>query len=487
MSKADSAHENLAPLAFNRGASADPASLHMVAKLVGVFDEAWYCEAYPDVVAAGLDPYAHYMGSGWREGRQPAKWFDVEGYAARFPGFRPAEDNPVLHFFEHGLTDPQFHKQLGMDLWGGSQDDQPSQISKALQNGLCITGYLRSEIGLGQAARNLTYACDTARLPISMRNLPLPGRQNDLEFRSKCNSPVDRKANLVLVGLPAVVDMQAEVAPGRLNVFYPFWELERIPKEWHAAIRNFDEVWLPSSFVARGFAEIPGLVVRDVPQPVRLPREVPPSRGGSTLRFLTYMDTDSWVSRKNPKAAVEAFCAAFALNRRDVELTVKLRGDRGDGLRQWLGEVAAKDDRIHVVDRTLNRAEMDALMVENDVFISLHRSEGFGFGAAEALAAGRAVVSTDYSATTDFIDEQTGFPVACSMVPVGPGEYIRTENQVWAEVNLDAAVAALRAIEANPAEARARAMRGFAVLQDRFSPAVVGKEIGRILGEHGLI
>ena len=53
---------------------------------------------------------------------------------------------------------------------------------------------------------------------------------------------------------------------------------------------------------------------------------------------------------------------------------------------------------------------MDALMQSCDVFISLHRSEGFGFGAAEALAAGKAVVATDYAGTTDFITADTGYP-----------------------------------------------------------------------------
>lgn len=123
-------------------------------------------------------------------------------------------------------------------------------------------------------------------------------------------------------------------------------------------------------------------------------------------------------SRKNPQAAVRAFRDAFAPGLRDVELVVKTRGDRDDGLRQWLATEAEADGRIRIVDRTLDRAGMDALMAGCDAFISLHRSEGFGFGGGEALAAGKAVVATDSSSTTDLIGPATGYPVAYRLYPV---------------------------------------------------------------------
>ena len=45
-----------------------------------------------------------------------------------------------------------------------------------LRPGICIVGYLRSEIGLGQSARCLAYAADSARIESSFHNLPLSGR-----------------------------------------------------------------------------------------------------------------------------------------------------------------------------------------------------------------------------------------------------------------------------------------------------------------------
>lgn len=454
--------------------------LRAFAESAGVFDAAWYLSAYRDVAASGIDPFTHYMNNGWRQGRKPAGGIDIESHAARIPGFRAGHDNPMSCLLKSASQLDAVRAKLA----GRS----PVLLPRNLDNGLCVSGYLCSETGLGQAARNVVYACDAVRLPVSSRALVLPGRDSEVEFASKCNPVVDRKAQVVVADLAAIDHHRLEVAPGRLNVLFPFWELGRIPREWHAGIRDFDEVWAPSRFIASAFADVAGVTLHHVPQPMRLPIQPPAARPHrSTLRFFTFLDFGSYVARKNPQAAVNAFRAAFAGAKRDVELVVKTRGGRDEGLRKWLGDIAAQDDRIKIVDRTLDRVGMDALMMECDAFISLHRSEGFGLGAAEALAAGKAVVATDYGGTTDFINELTGYPVAYTLEPVRDGEYVHTQGQVWATANADAAVTALRAIHASPAEAEARARRGFALLKDQQSLPAVGRRIAQILGERGIV
>jgi hypothetical protein len=365
---------------------------------------------------------------------------------------------------------------------------RPSDAPILLQDGLCITGYLRSEVGLGQAARNLAYACDSQRLPLSFRDLPLPGRYNDPEFATKSNQIADRKAQLLVMGLPSILYLQQEIGSGRINILYPFWELSRVPPEWLTVAHRFDEVWAPTSFVASSFPDTFGRPVRIVHQPVRLPPAAPPPRSGrDTLRLFTYLDFDSFGARKNPTAAVNAFKAAFSPTRRDVELIVKVRGVRDDGLREWLRRAAAEDRRIEVIDRTLDRALMDELMARCDVFISLHRSEGFGFGAAEALAAGKAVVATNYGGTTDFITPTTGYPIDYILEAVRPDEYVDTDGQVWASARQEAAVAALRSIYQDPAEAAARTLSGFTLLRAQNSLTSVGAEIAIRLRDLGAL
>jgi glycosyltransferase involved in cell wall biosynthesis len=459
-----------------------------LAERLGLFDAQWYCTQYPDVAVPGADPFTHYMQDGWREGRRPAPGFGAEDYALVEREFDVRADNPIIHLLQVGLGNPAVCRWL-------DNTARPVGVEQAgstrLQEGLCVIGYLRSETGLGQAARNLAYACDAGRLPVSFRHMPLRGRESDAEFATKCNTVPDRKLNLLVAGLPAIGDLSHEIGPGRINILYPFWELGHVPDAWLDTARRFDEIWAPSSFVARAFPPDFDRPVRLVRQPLRMSAYLPDDgHAQDTLRLYTYLDFDSFGARKNPKAAVRAFQAAFPTGQRDVRLIVKVRGGQhsGDaGMRKWLFETAAHDPRIEIVDKTLDRAEMDALMQSCDVFVSLHRSEGFGFGAAEALAAGKAVVATDYAGTTDFIAPDTGYPIPYKLVPLKKGDYPGWEGQVWAESSLDATVAALRSIYDDPNAARAKGRSGQALLRQLFAPGVVGAQVRELLQSLGCL
>lgn len=115
----------------------------------------------------------------------------------------------------------------------------PFDTALSLKPGLCIVGYLRSEIGLGQAARCLAYAADAVRLPSSFHHLPLPMRENEPEFTTKCIPLPDRKANLLVFGLPSITALYGEIGGGRHNILYPFWELHGIEREWLGAVPRF--------------------------------------------------------------------------------------------------------------------------------------------------------------------------------------------------------------------------------------------------------
>ena len=69
------------------------------------------------------------------------------------------------------------------------------------------------------------------------------------------------------------------------------------------------------------------------------------------------------------------------------------------------------DGQIRLIDETLSRSQMSALMSEADAFVSLAPCGRFGFGAAEALAAGKAVIATNWSATSEPVTPETGFVI----------------------------------------------------------------------------
>ncbi len=64
------------------------------------FDPVYYLRQSPDVAAAGLDPFEHYMVIGATEGRAPSAGFDTGYYRDRYLRHLP-EVNPLLHYRQH--------------------------------------------------------------------------------------------------------------------------------------------------------------------------------------------------------------------------------------------------------------------------------------------------------------------------------------------------------------------------------------------------
>ena len=161
--------------------------------------------------------------------------------------------------------------------------------------------------------------------------------------------------------------------------------------------------------------------------------------------FLSVFDCNSWIKRKNPMGAVKAFATAFPPGRADVRLVVKIMNSQASipEYQELLAQVA-KDSRIILIDKFLPRNDMLALIDACDVFVSLHRSEGFGRVIAEAMYMGKPVISTNYSGSVDFAFEGTAYTVDGPLVPLRQGDYVEFEGQYWMDPDIDAAAAAFR-------------------------------------------
>lgn len=66
------------------------------------FDDWAYLLEYPDVAAAGVDPWRHFLTRGYKEGRRPSPLFDRMYYLAANPDVAAARVDPWRHFLLHG-------------------------------------------------------------------------------------------------------------------------------------------------------------------------------------------------------------------------------------------------------------------------------------------------------------------------------------------------------------------------------------------------
>ena len=258
------------------------------------------------------------------------------------------------------------------------------------------------------------------------------------------------------------------------------WEVSRVPEVQKLGVALVDEVWAPTSYVAGIYAPLaPTHVVgkglfRGEEEFLARPH-APPKR--SPFTFVTVFDFDSSIERKNPLAVVLAFQEAFRAGEK-VELVVKTSNVNpqhwSNAQRHWenLVSSALGDNRIRIVNQRYSNDEMTALLRDADCVVSLHRSEGFGYLAADAMAFGTPVIATDYSGSVDFCGSDMAWPVPYSLVPVPAGAARwRCDDAQWADASVAAAAAQMRAVFQDQDAAREKAARARQNIKTRYAMA----------------
>lgn len=255
----------------------------------------------------------------------------------------------------------------------------------------------------------------------------------------------------------------SDFATGR-NVVVPAWELPVYPAVWVEALQRFDEVWAISRFVQEGLAAS-GVPSRYIGQSVDLSIRPFLSRRYFGLRdsayvFLTFFDFSSYAARKNPEAAVAAFRRLLAERPfDDIQLALKVKGDAAAAA-ALVDEIDLPRESFVLINKVLTTLEQHSLIAAADCLVSLHRSEGFGRGCGEAMRLCRLTLATGWSGNMDFMSEKTALLVRSELVPVGPGQYVEAEGQVWAAPDQDHALHLARWALDHPADARRMAQRG---------------------------
>lgn len=232
------------------------------------------------------------------------------------------------------------------------------------------------------------------------------------------------------------------------RVGYWAWELPRPPREWAPFEALVHEVWTPSTFSARSLSGLFDVPVRVVPH--RVPLEQKRIRDwNGPFTVLVMADSRSSFSRKNPFDAIEAFKQAFGSST-DYRLVLKLNGKPSEIAE--LAESYAGSANVKIVSERLSRDQLKVLYASVDVFLSLHRAEGFGLPMLEAMAHGVPVVGTGWSGNLDFMTEKNSVLVPYTLVPVSDSAGIYAHDAVWAAPDVDDAARALRALAADASE-----------------------------------
>ena len=195
----------------------------------------------------------------------------------------------------------------------------------------------------------------------------------------------------------------------------------------------------------------------------------------STFLFLTLFDLNSYAARKNPRAAIEAFRRS-GLAGHGAALVLKVQNVSGNE-----PDFAALRDAVQdlpgtvLLTETLSRADVYALEAACDVFVSLHRSEGFGLAVAECMLLGKPVISTDWSATAEFVHLDNGCPVRAPVITLDRSHGPYSKGSTWADPDPAHAAEHMRALFADRALAARLGNAAQATIREQLSPTAIGK------------
>lgn len=352
--------------------------------------------------------------------------------------------------------------QLPQWVLPGAKARQP--FPPSTEFGVNVLGYLTAELGLGEMGRIVHDAIDAAEVP--MASVVEDGALSNRTAVRHPDTVAEPRFGVSLLCVNAdqtslILQRHPEIGEGRYRIGLWAWELEEFPEWLHTEFDLVDEVWTVSDFCARAIRAHSTVPVHTFPVPVADPGAAERERdAGAPVRFLFAFDFNSVGERKNPWGVVEAFHRAFG-DRGNVRLTIKaINGSNHPHAAERLRVAIDRDARIELLEHYLSADELHALYNRSDCYVSLHRSEGFGLTVAEAMARGLPVIATDYSGSTEFLDERGGWPVPYRMTHVGKGCFPYQEGAIWAEPDLDVAAAAMRTVADDPEEAAARGAAG---------------------------
>ncbi len=343
-----------------------------------------------------------------------------------------------------------------------------------LAPGFNVIGYASGNLGLGVYARSVIDSILARGFPLAVLDLDPGFGRKDFEARHRDLFVASAEAlpfsvNCFVLPPPTLVSDAARFVPllsrpGVLNTAFSMWELPQVPEAWHPALQTFDALVAGSPFIRQSFEHsVPDARVIDAPLflPMRSEAIGQRQRFGleSDLCYcITSFEPFSEIRRKNTRAVVAAFQAAVA-TAPNLRLVIKVNNAATDGVEHpeltLLRKFIAGVPGVQLIADTLSHADLLCLFASCDIYLSLHRSEGFGLGMYEAMRLGKPVVATGWSGNMGFMNESNACLAGYRLVPVrraGPAYSSRGYRTpvFWAEPSIGDAARWLASLAGSP-------------------------------------
>jgi hypothetical protein len=307
-------------------------------------------------------------------------------------------------------------------------------------NGVNLIGFMNSAIGLGHTSRLIISALDKLKIPYLLAELDVvPDGSN--KYKTIDRTIFD--TNIVCMN-PDITDaINEKYLVGKRNIGVWAWELEEVPIKWINESVNYEKIWTISKFCNDIFKKKlinKNIVYLDYPvNYLKCDKDIAREHfniSKNKFIFLFLFDYNSDIERKNVQNLVNVFNKTFS-NNPDVLLVLKTHS------LPVANSLDLEYDNILVINKVLSIKDKNILMNISDVYISLHRTEGYGLTILESIMLEKPIICTNYSGNLDFCDKEYIELVDGEMVEVDENSFYKlrfeydTPDVYWFEPDLD--------------------------------------------------
>ncbi|KAH7279822.1 hypothetical protein KP509_37G038700 [Ceratopteris richardii] len=292
------------------------------------------------------------------------------------------------------------------------------------------------------------------------------------------------------------------------------FETDRVNLEHVKRCNRMEEVWVPSDFNMKTFADSgvdPSKLVKVVqsvdvsffsPHDVEafpLPEtgqvfalEKEESDRTSIIDHFIFLSIFKWEYRKGWHLLIKAYLREFSAKDRVALyiLTNAYHTDRTyrDDIIAYVKEIGLKKPvhgwpLLYVNDYHIPQLRLPNIYKAANAFVLPSRGEGWGRPHVEAMSMGLPVIATNWSGMTEYMTETNSYPIYVErLVEVEEGPF---KGHLWAEPSATHLQSLMRHVFMNPLEAEAKGQLARKTMVEKYSPEIVTKQIvGHLMRIH---
>ncbi|MFJ7928503.1 glycosyltransferase family 4 protein [Peribacillus sp. NPDC096448] len=289
----------------------------------------------------------------------------------------------------------------------------------SLPTGIVWVGHVYDIGGYGNVSRNYLRMLKKLEIPVHIHFIGAVHEEigkDDLEFIQSINRPINQLGSdpfLIIHSTPEIFSTYKDLYTFRKKIGITIFETDRIPTHWVGLCNSMDEIWVPSKFNYKTFAQsgVEESKIRIIPYGIdteNLNHVINSYSFPEEAKSFSFLYTFQFDYRKGIDLLIKSYCEEFT-SKDDVSLTLKVYAydekiEIEKIIRSYI-PIRNNLPRIYIISNKLPRDELLSLYSSCSCYISTDRACGWGMPQMEMMVMGKPVITINWGGSTEFTNE----------------------------------------------------------------------------------